>query len=35
MKDIGAAVLAVEYAVRGPIVTRAEELEKQGREIIY
>ena len=35
MKDLGAAVLATEYAVRGPIVTRAEELEKQGREIIY
>ncbi len=35
MKDIGAAVLATEYAVRGPIVERAQELEKQGREIIY
>ena len=35
MKDLGAAVLATEYAVRGPIVARAEELEKQGREIIY
>jgi len=28
-------VLATEYAVRGPIVARAQELEKQGREIIY
>ena len=35
MKDLGAAVLATEYAVRGPIVARALELEKQGREIIY
>ena len=35
MKDIGAAVLAMEYAVRGPVVDRAQELEKQGREIIY
>jgi aspartate/methionine/tyrosine aminotransferase len=35
MKDLGAAVLATEYAVRGPIVERAQELEKQGREIIY
>ena len=33
-KDLGAAVLATEYAVRGPIVARAQELEKQGREII-
>src|ERR1035437_5799302 len=35
IKDLGAAVLATEYAVRGPIVERAHELEKQGREIIY
>ena len=35
IKDLGAAVLATEYAVRGPIVDRAQELEKQGREIIY
>jgi aspartate/methionine/tyrosine aminotransferase len=35
MKDLGAAVLATEYAVRGPIVERAQKLEKQGREIIY
>jgi aspartate/methionine/tyrosine aminotransferase len=34
-KDLGAAVLATEYAVRGPIVARAQELEKQGKEIIY
>jgi len=35
IKDLSAAVLATEYAVRGPIVERAQELEKQGREIIY
>ncbi|MGA3160253.1 MAG: aminotransferase class I/II-fold pyridoxal phosphate-dependent enzyme [Terracidiphilus sp.] len=35
IKNVSAAVLATEYAVRGPIVERAQELEKQGREIIY
>lgn len=35
LSDLGQAVLATEYAVRGPIVARAAELEKQGREIIY
>jgi len=35
LKDLGKAVLDTEYAVRGPIVARAAELEKQGREIIY
>jgi aspartate/methionine/tyrosine aminotransferase len=35
MKDLGKAVLDTEYAVRGPIVARAQELEKQGKEIIY
>jgi aspartate/methionine/tyrosine aminotransferase len=35
LSDLGKAVLATEYAVRGPIVARAAELEKQGREIIY
>ena len=35
LKDLGKAVLETEYAVRGPIVARAQELEKQGREIIY
>ena len=33
--DIGRAVRETEYAVRGPIVARAQELERQGREIIY
>jgi aspartate/methionine/tyrosine aminotransferase len=35
LKDIGKAVLDTEYAVRGPIVARAQELEREGREIIY
>ncbi len=35
LKDIGQAVLETEYAVRGPIVARAQELEREGREIIY
>jgi len=35
MADIGKAVLETEYAVRGPIVARAQELERGGREIIY
>lgn len=34
-EDLGPAVLATQYAVRGPIVARARKLEKQGREIIY
>jgi aspartate/methionine/tyrosine aminotransferase len=33
--DIGKTILETEYAVRGPIVARAAELERQGREIIY
>src|SRR5512136_3403475 len=35
LKDIGRAVLETEYAVRGPIVARAQELERQGRTVIY
>jgi aspartate/methionine/tyrosine aminotransferase len=35
LKDLGKAVLETEYAVRGPIVAKANELEKQGKEIIY
>ncbi|MFZ1375825.1 MAG: aminotransferase class I/II-fold pyridoxal phosphate-dependent enzyme [Geothrix sp.] len=35
LSDLGKAVLDTEYAVRGPIVARAAELERQGREIIY
>jgi aspartate/methionine/tyrosine aminotransferase len=35
LKDLGSAVLETEYAVRGPIVARAQELERAGKEIIY
>jgi aspartate/methionine/tyrosine aminotransferase len=35
LADLGEAVLRTEYAVRGPIVARAQELERQGRSIIY
>ena len=35
LSDLPKAVLDTEYAVRGPIVARAQELERQGREIIY
>jgi alanine transaminase len=35
LKDIGKAVLDTEYAVRGPIVARAKDLERQGRDVIY
>ena len=35
LEDIGRAVRDCEYAVRGPIVARAQELERQGRRIIF
>jgi aspartate/methionine/tyrosine aminotransferase len=35
LKDLGRGVLETEYAVRGPIVERAQELERAGREIVY
>ncbi len=35
LSDMSRAVLDTEYAVRGPIVARAQELEKNGREIVY
>ena len=35
VQDIGKAVIETEYAVRGPIVARAQQLEREGREIIY
>ena len=34
-EDIGREVRECAYAVRGPIVARAQELERQGRRIIY
>ncbi len=35
ISDIGKAVLETEYAVRGPMVARAQELERSGRRVIY
>ncbi len=35
ISDLGDAVLHTRYAVRGPIVARAQELEENGRSIIY
>ncbi len=35
LQDVGKAVRRTEYAVRGPIVARARELELVGREVIY
>ncbi|MBE2227685.1 MAG: aminotransferase class I/II-fold pyridoxal phosphate-dependent enzyme [Ignavibacteria bacterium] len=35
IKDLNPQLLSAEYAVRGPIVIRAQELEKEGRKIIY
>lgn len=35
IEDVDRAVRDAEYAVRGPIVARAQELERRGRRIIY
>jgi len=35
LKDLGKAVLETQYAVRGPIVAKAQAMEREGREIIY
>lgn len=35
LKELAKTVLETEYAVRGPIVARAQELERQGKDIIY
>jgi aspartate/methionine/tyrosine aminotransferase len=35
IKDLNPNLLKAEYAVRGPIVNRAQELEKHGKKIIY
>ena len=35
IENIGRGVRETQYAVRGPIVARAQELEQQGREIIW
>jgi aspartate/methionine/tyrosine aminotransferase len=35
IEDVASEVREAQYAVRGPIVARAQELERAGREIIY
>ena len=35
IEEIGRAVRETQYAVRGPIVARAQELERAGRRIVY
>lgn len=35
LRDLNPNLLKAEYAVRGPIVIRAQQLEEQGRKIIY
>jgi alanine transaminase len=35
INDLNPHLLNAEYAVRGPIVNKAQELEKQGKKIIY
>ena len=35
IEDVAPFVREAQYAVRGPIVSRAQELERQGREVIY
>jgi len=35
IEDLNGRLLTAEYAVRGPIVIRAQQLEEQGRKIIY
>lgn len=35
ISDIGQSVLDTHYAVRGPIVARAQEMERAGKKIIY
>ena len=35
LQDVSHAVRETQYAVRGAIVARAEELARQGRQIIY
>ncbi len=35
LRDLNSDLLKAEYAVRGPIVARAQKLEEQGRKVIY
>lgn len=34
-RDLNSDLLTAEYAVRGPIVNRAQQLEEQGKKVIY
>ena len=34
-QDLNSDLLTAEYAVRGPIVNRAQQLEEQGKKVIY
>src|SRR5512137_2493613 len=34
-RDLNGKLLEAEYAVRGPIVIKAQQLEEQGKKIIY
>ena len=35
MNNLSERLLKAQYAVRGPIVNRAQQLEQQGKKIIY
>lgn len=35
ISDLGRSVLDTQYAVRGPIVARAQQLERSGRRVVY
>ena len=35
LRDLNSDLLTAEYAVRGPIVGRAQQLEEQGKKVIY
>lgn len=35
LEDVDRAVRETDYAVRGPILARAQELERQGRQVVY
>jgi len=35
LRDLNTDLISAEYAVRGPIVARAQQLEEQGKKIIY
>ncbi len=35
LEDLNPKLLQAQYAVRGPIVQRAQELEAEGKKVIY